>query len=268
MRLPNIGTNWIPDYGWDLFELQWNGQDFVNTFLGHVADAGNDADDNDNQPVGATSGDNLIRFEEYRGFVVGVQHRRTSPQVKDVFAVNNTSALFQDAQQIGVRWHTPQLDNVSAMRRINFNSTGIPGHLDQQAVLVFNAPAPENNTAGGQTPCADVTPFVCYPNVIGGMNAPTGTGFDNWDVANNVKVFEETVRILTPDTNSPIIPDEPLDTEVFRSDLGHELGHAIGIANNTVDNTSIMRPVLVLNDDWTSIPHAYLANDLSQVRLK
>ena len=45
--------------------------------------------DEDSVPVGAEIGDGLIRYEEYRGFIVQGAHTRLSPTKKDVFVFND-----------------------------------------------------------------------------------------------------------------------------------------------------------------------------------
>jgi hypothetical protein len=255
-------SNGISDYGWDLIEEQYNGQDFVDVLLEHVDDNGGVADDQDSSPAGARAGDNLSRFEEYRGFFVGGKHRRTGPDTKDVFLFNNSSASYNDVLPIGLRWHPVNTNQISASRRINFNATGIQGHADQQAILVFNGPA-VNPLGVGATPCFFQIPFVCYPNIIGITN---GAGYETWDVNNNVRVNEDRIRIMSPTNDSPVTPDM-VDPEAFRSVLGHELGHSIGIYHNS-DLSSIMREELVYNNDWNSIMHAFFSSDLSQITLK
>lgn len=44
-----------------------------------------DDDDSERQPEGATDGDGLTLFEEYRGFYIANQYRRADPTIKDVF---------------------------------------------------------------------------------------------------------------------------------------------------------------------------------------
>jgi hypothetical protein len=261
--------NGLPDTGWDTFERVFDeqAQDFVFNHLEAVPDAGNPGDDLDSVPEGyGVSGDNLTRFEEYRGFVIRGQHYRTSPFTKDVFVHHHIVGgdWLEDAKGVQLRWHEPAAADISASRRINFNSAGTPGqtgHIDQQAILVFDAGENPDGNQGGSVPCDPVAvPFICYPNIIGSVYSPP---FDNWSVINNVKIFEATVRRLSPPNPSPLTPDM-IDAEGFRSIRGHELGHAVSVDHNLSDPTSIMTP----DFNWQMINHLFWPANRSQVRVK
>lgn len=100
---------------------------------GSVADIGPGAsfqadDDNEEVPVGASTGDGIIRYEEYRGFVVNGQYKRLLPQSKDVFIYNfniaevpaGTSAWFT-SDRIGINVHVLSNIEKNFDREVNFN---------------------------------------------------------------------------------------------------------------------------------------------------
>jgi hypothetical protein len=256
-----VANNLLPDAGWELFQYI---PEFGYDTLGSAVDAGDSQDDLDDVPLGAKAGDNLISFEEYRGFFVGPYHYRTSPIRKDVFLVNNTGVPDTDARNTGVRIYSVQFQNIAANRRINFNSTGVVGHLDQQAILAFNVdfdPLTPNRV--GFVPCAQTSPLVCYPNVIGSLNA--ATGFDNWMPSDNLQIDVNRIHQATL-PNQSTLPGDPEDPDAERSTLGHEFGHAVSIQHNTDNSSSIMREQLL--DPPNAISHQFDSSDLAQIELK
>jgi hypothetical protein len=197
MQLPKDTNpaNSLPDTVWKVFERAWDSasSDWVTTLFTDVADEGDPGDDEDNTPTGNNAaGDNLTRFEEFRGFLILGRHFRTSPTHKDVFVRDYGPPGVADAAGIPLRWHDIFAGESSSARRINFNSDGLPGqpsHVDQQAVLIYNGGEPETNDRAGETPCfkpSPGNPFVCYPNIIGVIH---GGDYQNTELTNNVQVF-------------------------------------------------------------------------------
>jgi hypothetical protein len=165
-----------------------------------VDDGGSAGDDAD--PVGSVLGDNLVRYEEFRGFIVSGFHRRTSPDVKDVFVHNTTEATFGDVTAIDdTRWHPVIHNEVTQDRRINPNSAGITGAVSQQALLVFDVTLP--GTDGGSVPCWNLVsvgiPFNCYPNIVGESES-FGNPYQNWQPLYNVKIDLRKIRFNSPPT--------------------------------------------------------------------
>jgi hypothetical protein len=257
MRVPYDSNNWIPDIGWRVYKLLWDegSQDFVYVLLEVVPDLF-DADD-DTDGSSEVLGDNLSAFEEFRGFMVRGVHYRTSPSMVDIFLHSYViGPALDDARSIvGLRWHTPFPSEINSTRRINFNATGIPGHVDQQAVLMFNVLLPSGDDAGS-VPCDPLAvPFVCYPNIIGNTKGPN---YADWDALYNVKIHENTIRAAAPDN---------VEEETIRSVIGHELGHSIGIGHNA-DQTSIMKAGIDFLTGLTPTHVFLVPSDTSQVRLK
>ena len=96
MSLPRDGgNNWLPDVGW--WAATGTGAELVPD---NVTDPWSDAD-GDIGPIGSPVppddvplnhgwyGDGLIRFHEYRGFVVRGTHIRTDPRRLDIFMSHN-----------------------------------------------------------------------------------------------------------------------------------------------------------------------------------
>lgn len=88
-RLPrDDGGNWLPDSGWHARRGDRTAANPYHHVNDDVADQFQDADANptgSGNPSGGETGDGFTRFEEYRGFIVRGEHRRTNPADKDLF---------------------------------------------------------------------------------------------------------------------------------------------------------------------------------------
>lgn len=112
---------------------------------GWVDNSGGTGDDNDNDPSGdGTNGDQLSRYEEYRGFFIGGSHVRTDPSKKDVF-IRDVDSLGPDyftTSNLGAPVHYMNDNEWEATtRKINFKTDAatISQRIgDQTAIKVLN----------------------------------------------------------------------------------------------------------------------------------
>ena len=124
-RLPmDANGNLLPDGGWPAGG-------------GMAPDAGGPGDDDDSPgTLNGDAGDGLSAFEEFRGFMVGGLHRRTTPQAKDLFVFSQFTAQGAgDAVGLPLSIHLINDIELDGDRRItpNHTNTGfggdIPGHF-------------------------------------------------------------------------------------------------------------------------------------------
>ena len=124
--------NKIADCGWE-------------ALAGNINDVFENPDEDiDPSTVELQVGDGLIAIEEYRGFKIWSSHRRTDPMMKDVFISSELSQGISYALEalptnthrvIGPLHASRELDELN---RINFNSTGRPGHKDQCGLVIYD----------------------------------------------------------------------------------------------------------------------------------
>jgi hypothetical protein len=258
MRLPrDTDGNLIPDVGWVLYANQ--------TSYGQVADsAGLDANiDDDTIPSGdGTTGDGLINYEEYRGFIVSGEHRRTNVYRKDLFIWSDVIQGLGFSDALPLTRHRIQLSEVDQGRTINFQcavSCSGPGatHTNQDALLI--SPFPSSGPNVGETDCPNATglAFVCNPNSVGPAN---------------IKIFLERIRVESPPSSDPGFVDPP-DSDAISKVIAHEIGHGVDIAHYTYVTNGRLT-VMALGFEawpdvaWSNIPHTYDADDLIQLRVR
>ena len=226
--------NMLPDKGWKL-----SSGSQVAEF---IVDSAMPGDDRDSVPVTSSihpalgrTGDGLSVYEEYRGFLVRGQHRRTHPDHKDVFVSSNlatgVSYAFPNLPLAVHRVHGP--DQALAMeydadREINFNSTnsgfggGIPGHSRQKAIRSL----------------ATTTLLIC---ILGETFFEQPAGPLDLGTPNETEV----VKIYPSEHNQtclPLVPAAKLTNEIRRT-FGHEVGHALHVCHRNCSNSTCADPV-------------------------
>ncbi|GEM_PF-3206252 len=100
MRVPKDDNgNWLPDGVWRVIA---NGR-----VIGEIMDTGlaTDADEDVNPMGNGVDGDGLVNFEEFRGFMVRGEHRRTNPFQKDLFISSDLPQNIGDVINLPVTKH-------------------------------------------------------------------------------------------------------------------------------------------------------------------
>jgi hypothetical protein len=251
MRVPNDEDgNLLPDGGW--LDADQN-----------LVVPGNKAADADDDDAPWTSnginGDNLSAYQEYRGFMVLGQHRRTSLTNKDLFIVSDVFPNhIQDASNLPFPKHRLYDSEKDSDRRINFNRTNygsgnsIPG-TDQRCLVVYRDDINFCTGCYGQGSPSQPRPWI--PNGI-----------------ERIDIYVRNIRWASPPTNNPDIT-EPLDDEGIKHIQGHEVGHGV----NMIDREYLVNPppplsVMIINyitpggnvqawgQRWANMPHNYHLN--------
>ncbi|RMG55638.1 MAG: hypothetical protein D6723_02250, partial [Acidobacteria bacterium] len=256
--------NWLPDGGW-LAGTVWI-QDFGMA-------PGNDEDNNGpdlqrivprQPPSLGQVGDGLLNFEEYRGFVVRGEHRRTNPFQKDLFISSELAAgiAYAFPNLPTTHWVREDGSEYDVTRVINFNYTNtgyggnIPGHIDydQRALRIlqnmgFN-PNNDPSVLGATFPflcqytsqaCSDMTPNeTCKIEVYEGAFAAHG-----WS---------------------------PVETDHMRKiTTGHEVGHGIHIEHRptSCNDGTVTGTDSSIMDAFVDLltPATYNNYDIGQIRL-
>ncbi len=240
-------------------------------------------EDEDNAPAVAGPpsdglvGDGLSNYEEYRGFIVRGEHRRTNPFKRDLFVSSNayTNIAFlsnipltvhriwgEDNEPAHVREYGPD-------RQINFNyfnhgfGGSIPGWSLQRAIRGM-----EVATSPTTPPCSG----GCY-----GYSHFISGGPANPNDSDRFEVYRNTHQFLL--TLTPPYTQEQVDNE-FRRTFGHEAGHLVHICHRIVGapsacpdgapvgtEDSIMTTDLFNGPDASDPASQYNAADIDQIRL-
>jgi hypothetical protein len=94
-----------------------------------------------------------------------------------------------------------------------------------------------------------------------------------------IRVFEQSIQAASPTNNSETVPEQPLDSEAIRHNLGHEVGHALGLFDvhttacspvpTTVMVSGYLNQTILASDcHWAHIPHGYAPQEKTAVRLR
>ena len=206
---------------------------------------GKDEDDNPQMKLqlppgsGGFVGDNLTNYEEYRGFVLNGQHRRTNPFHKNYFV--EASDFSND-----IRYAFPSLPtgtylttttDATASLIINNNDAGLPGatmaapdgHIDQKIHRVRRSDLP-SSTVTGQTVCE----FLKY------VDSPC--------VPNNATNSTISMYVINNSAAAAGVTDPNVIAEYRRSTVAHECGHSLNLFHN-LSTTCLMYG----SGSWTNI---------------
>jgi hypothetical protein len=140
MRIPgDLNGNWLPDAGWDV--TFGNFAHIADTGLGTGVDEDNAPPVSGPVPEGFT-GDGFVNFEEFRGFLVRGEHRRTNPFHKDLFISSDLGS------PVGITFAFPNLP--TATHRINGqDESGTDEYRTADRVVNWKY---QNAGAGGDIP--------------------------------------------------------------------------------------------------------------------
>jgi hypothetical protein len=261
--------NWIPDVGW---KATANGQ-----VIGTIADTHSMSfrdDDQDTNPTGSgVVGDGLINFEEYRGFIVRGEHRRTNPYQKDLFVDSTVGQGVNIGYAVNLpvtkHWVAPEdlFHHPDPLSRDTFlinplYQNGVPGgtllaHANQRGVLVRDH---EYFVASyyGEAPCNPCTPN--YEPKTNGVPDPTKP-------VEAAKIYS---RAIDDD-----VPDDPsILTQAIKKTVGHELGHMVGMPHYSFQGEGTRITVMIsgffgwVNSSWTNIPTSYDADDVQWIQVR
>ena len=243
--------------------------------------------DVDNAPVlsgnpgTGLTGDGFTNFEEYRGFIVRGEHRRTNPWHRDVFI---SSEIWAHQTFIGIVYGFPALptathrvfsptqgiaEYVPSTRVINANfqnggaGGNIPGHVDQRALSVVDG-GDSNSYAGclfriGVNACDDPNNDIATPNET-----------------DRLEVY--VTAILRNAAAEPFNYDSTQQVKAVRFVVGHEIGHGVHMChrpapqsctNSPGTSTSLMdfSAVVVFAPDPGEPRANYNTEDEAQLRL-
>ena len=267
LKLPaDADNNWIPDGGW---VATANGA-AISTLITGTTPGFRDDDQDMIPEANRPFGDGLINFEEYRGFMVRQEHRRTNPYKKDLFVDSDLpdNIGFATALPVTVHWvFEDQLSTNSDPLAfdtflVNGSYTNAAGaslatHFNQRGVRVRASVPPFPVVEEyGKAPC------VCTPNYIPAPNEPVKPAY--------VWVYE--IRMASGDSDDPEVIENPFDETLMKMVTGHEVGHVLTIVHHggsavTPPRSSVMGPA-DFTIPATAIPTTYDAIDKDQIQVR
>jgi hypothetical protein len=292
LQIPlDTDNNLIADAGWKAWDSML------------IQDGSASADDDGTPTVSGPPanvslvGDGLTRYEEYRGFIVYGTHRRTNPDVKDLFlsavvlsAGVDMGAGYIGTAQSGLAIHkvkgldetaTPEysLDaDPTKTQTINDNATNgqttIPGYNRQRALRIarVDGSAPMTGPQPG-VPFTVVFALTEYNGI--GTCALTGGGSPN-QIASPISIFvdqhERWSTFVSHNTQAQI------DNEIRRN-IAHEIGHGVHLLdrpvppNSCTDGANPGSGPSVMDQTWNNGPSSsdpksvFNPDDVAQIRL-
>lgn len=247
--------NWIPDRGWNAIAN--------DGIIGEVSDGGalfRDSDVDDTPDGIGRDGDGLTAFEEYRGFMVRGEHRRTDTKYKDVFIDSDLPINIGYAVNLPVtkHWVRPEeLSLVSPLKVVNtnFSNSGVGGNIpartDQHGIVVRDMASAPVGPILGNARCA----VPCTPNK-GDFNTTTVLASE---------IYTSSIAAAAPDADAWY--------RGMMKTTGHEIGHKIGMSHYDDWLSTSRRTVMIsgfdwANSTWTNIPSTYDQADNSQIKVK
>lgn len=272
-RIPeNDESSLLPEHGW----VTTTGT--VITNYGLAAESDEDSTPAvAGPPANGLVGDGLSNYEEYRGFIVREEHRRTNPFKKDLFVSSNayTNIAFlpnipltvhriwgEDNEPANTREYGPD-------RQINhnYNNHGfggaIPGWSLQRAIRGI-----EVATSPTTPPCSP----GCY-----GYSFYISGGPANPNDSERFEIYRDSHQLLL--SLMPPYTQQQADNE-FRRSFGHEAGHLVhichrigGAPSGCPDGATVGTNDSVMSSDEFGGPDAsdpasqYNSADIDQIRL-
>jgi hypothetical protein len=254
MRLPNnddADTNLLPDSGWKFFA---NSQEYDAPGTG---ESPNPFVDQDEGP-GLSLGDGISAFEEFRGFVVDGEHRRTNPFVKDVF-IDSVFPQVNIGYAVNLPFNKHQLANqLPASRVVNnyFANSGFGGtlaaHTQQKGIVVtWAGTGPDLEVYGLTPPSSD--PNRKTPNTVTGPSI----------------VYFQHIWRCSPTTHDLYDDsDNVRDVIGLKKVAGHEVGHALNLDDSSTPGSIMVQGLPCESDDWSTVPHLYNATESLYLEIK
>jgi hypothetical protein len=222
---------------------------------------------------GIGMGDGVVKYEEYRGFMVNGSYYRTDPNQKMLWLVPEegdtnfaskyhigfASNLMTAVYEIGENWKLepdslhPDWPND---RRINWMTRGFYGHTDQNAVRIID---------GGYDP-------ILYAAGIYGVTFPP-IGRLTPNTTEVCVIFTEAIRQDFGQSRDRST-DEGIDIRAIMWVIAHEVGHSVGIDHypwregeiNSV-MAEVPRPPHPVFTNEALIPSEYSDEDKAQMQL-
>jgi hypothetical protein len=274
MKLPvDVDANLVPDGGYEVYR--------AGVLIDAVPGTGFDtSEDADSSGPGGQDGDGITAFEEYRGFIVGAEHRRIDPRFKDLFVYSQllhaSNDGVGDVMNLGVPIHRLIAGQFAPTRVVNFtlDASASPGHLDQHAVLVYdgglNFLEGDESAAYGWVWCVAGN-GGCVPSTVG-----EELTVDILHPQRNVMVLTGIIG-LESNEGSDIYGEDPADVYITDLVVAHEVGHAAHIPHYQYSGApparlSVMVAAIKADEPWFAgwhaLPTDYDPTDLSNFRLK
>jgi len=241
-------------------------------------------DDNDDQPSSATKGDGLSAYDEYRGFFVKTgsksnegKHQRLNPNEKDIFIFDQTSLSddtyddFKTLALVNHFWDFQKAQNTGDGKVTIYDYTahtrdqyGIWVHI--QGGLFEGGYTPEGRPVYMLGSCSNLlsgsqgVSVIIYRDAIRYYSAPH-VGYNPADSSEPTGYLSPPYRIQTPDYANI---EDPVDKEVMRSVLAHELGHALISLEHFSNQDCIMYSPLYFDH----INHFYCSTCKNKIKLR
>ena len=203
-------------------------------------------EDEDYKPRGATDGDGLSLYEEYRGFMLYGKHERLNPRKKDLFIYDPDqlveNSFFEKAVDPMKVWYVRK-EQIHAFdsnnsRVVNFNHDS-HHRVDQHGIVVIygigspgifgSSPGSAVNDWGGGGSPGNVKPYISiYVQFIRDMVGYIAEA-DKEPYKHKSKIMAN--RNITTDEQWAAFKEEQIE-KCINVTVVHELGHAIGISHH------------------------------------
>ncbi len=240
--LPEIADNALPKAGWDALADRATGR------LDHVPNTGqaatSDADalpatgpvtlNGQTDTIGIT-GDGLSAYEEYRGFVVGGEHRRLNPARKDVFVDMDPSlrGLDQIFFKLPLTFHYVDSDEVAR------DSDGLHPLADPNGWGTPGGPTPVPGWSAQyalRVRARQVSPVLTDNTRIPALIVPAYVEY----YGKHFYLGENLNQVVNPDQNPNGSPNETLVVDIFTESFGKSAIFP--------DATGVLHSVIVCNN--------------------
>jgi len=190
---------------------------------GWIYESRPEGDQDTNPPYGSV-GDGVVKYEEYRGFMINGSYFRSDPGQKMLWLVPEEGTT-QFASKYGIGFASNLMDAVYQIsenwkiepdslhpdwpidRRINWMTRGFYGHTDQNAVRIVD---------GG------------YDPFFYGFTSPPIPLIKTPNTTIVCLIFTEAIR-EDFGQSSDRLNDEEIDIKAIMWQIAHEVGHSIGI---------------------------------------